>query len=165
MKVNSKLGILIAKIAFFVYIVLSPFINSKYLVALNNMIFKVIFLIAIVAVSFIDLQLAIIMTLAFLVLIINLNKDAIFKPSMSMASMPNIMLPSEHFAVGLPSVKSEDNMVTFPDKCSNTEYEKEQISDDLLNLYIDPKIKPYETYIKQLSSDEQLEMAASGGIN
>ena len=150
-----------AKIAFFIYIVLSPFINYKYIQFLNSVVAKVLLIIVIVMSSFVDLQLAIIITIAFLVLMINLNKDAIFGINNSIPTTPKL---SEHFASGMPLnqlMVPNDNMVTFPDKCSDTTYLKEEISTDLYDLYIDPKVKPYEMYIKQLCHPDSIENASN----
>lgn len=148
-----------AKVAFFIYIVLSPFIPYKPIEFMNHTLFKVLFLILIVITSFVDLQLAIIMTLAFLILIINLNRDVVFgvkhKP-------PPV---SEHFAVNLPLIDPKtETAVNFPDRCDNFEEDRNRISQDLYDLYIDPKIKPYEEYIRALSNPQLIEQASEGAL-
>lgn len=145
-----------AKLAFFVYIVISPFINHQYLSYLNAVGAKVFLILLIVAASFVDLQLAIIMTLALLVLVINLNKDAMFK-----SSPPPMRQKVEHFSVGMPVM---DTITEFPDKCQDMKVENTAISQDLYNLYLDPKIKPYEMFMRQLSSPEFVEKAGSGAF-
>ena len=173
MKFDDK-ALLVAKIAFFVYIVLSPFINHKPISFLNTLPAKILLLIIIVGVSFVDLQLAIIMTLAFLIPIINLNKEAIFGIKHAPMGPPGL---SEHFSVGLPreALASDtrtppytDTMSEFPDskadRCDAYKPEREKISNDLYDLYIDPKIKPYEMYIRALSHPDALNNAAESAV-
>lgn len=149
-----------AKVAFFIYIILSPFIDHKYISFLNTTFAKVILLVLIVVVSFVDLQLAIIMTLAFLVLIVNLNKDVIFGVKKTSAPMPQMPL-SEHF---LEETKKADTIYEFPQKCNIGEVKRDQISTDLYDLYLDPKIKPYEAYIRALSTPSAIEEASESKI-
>jgi hypothetical protein len=162
MKVKIKIDeniLTILKIAFFIYIVLSPFINYKYLTYLNNICIKVILLVIIVTVSFIDLQLAIIMTLAFLILIINMNSSLIFGQK------------TETFSVGLPVAEIKrietlpsQTIYEFPDKCDSPQTlnpDKQTQNKNLYDLYIDSKIKPYEAYIRQLSNPIDIENAAN----
>lgn len=169
MKSDEK-ALLAAKIAFFVYILLSPFVNHKPVSFLNSLPAKILLLVIIVGASFVDLQLAIIMTLAFLILIINLNKEIIFGvKNKAVPAAPGI---SEHFAVGLPREflasdtrePGADTMTAFPDRCDASKGDRERVSKDLYDLYIDPKIKPYEMYIKALSHPEAIENAAESAV-
>jgi hypothetical protein len=205
MKVDQKI-LVSAKVAFFVYILISPFFNYTHVSFMNNMFIKILMLGIIIAASFVDLQLAIIMTLAFLVLIINLNKDVIFgiKQNMPMITLstplvmaempvmnggpgmsgmpggpvmsgmpggpvmsggpggPGVTGVSEHFSVNVPI--ETDNLIEFPDKCDKVTKEKGQISNNLYDLYIDPKIKPYEMYIRQLSNPSTVDEASESKI-
>lgn len=173
--------LLTAKVAFFLYILLSPFINYKYLTFMNQMGWKVLLLVIIVAATFIDLQLSIIMTLAFLILMIHLNKDVIFGGAMRDGMR-------ENFSIGLPVAELQrikdvpgGTISDFPDKCG-AEFEQsnggagsgsgsgegaaaanpiERANINLYDLYIDSKIKPYEAYIRQLSNPIDIENAAN----
>lgn len=175
MKFDDK-ALIAAKIAFFVYIVLSPFINHKPIAFLNSLLAKITLLVIIVGVSFVDLQLAIVMTLAFLILIINLNKEVIFGIKSAPTMYPGTGL-SEHFAVGLPrevlasdtrTPPYTDTMSEFPDsttdRCDALKANRDQVSKDLYDLYIDPKIKPYEMYIRALSHPDALDNAAESAV-
>lgn len=71
--------ILILKIILLVYIVLSPFISYKYMRFINAAFVKIAILLLIILVSFVDLQLAILLMISFLVLLVNLNKESVFK--------------------------------------------------------------------------------------
>lgn len=170
---TDKNVLLTAKIAFFIYIVLSPFINYKYLAFMNQIGWKVLLLVIIVAATFVDLQLSIIMTLAFLILMIHLNKDVIFGGALGGMR--------ENFSIGLPVAELQrikdvpgGTISDFPDKCgvefeqsnsgSGSENTIERANINLYDLYIDPKIKPYEAYIRQLSNPLDIENAANAMI-
>lgn len=143
--------ILASKIVFFMYIVLSPFINHKYLVFLDNLYFKILFIIFIAIASFVDLDLSIILTLALLILVINFQKKP--KEHFNLKITPATPQPPPiSYPVQIPPI------VDFPDTCSIIQ--EIDMSEDLMNHYIDPKIKPYENYIRQLSSKEHIEDAS-----
>lgn len=73
--------LLAAKVALFAFIVTSPFYNVGQVFSfMNNIIVKVFLLGLIVAASFVDLQLAIVLAIAFFILMLNLNNE-IIKPS------------------------------------------------------------------------------------
>lgn len=57
--------------------VISPFINNSWLRFINYTPIKIILLIIIVLLSFIDLQLAVLSMIAFLIILVNLNKEDI----------------------------------------------------------------------------------------
>ncbi len=71
--------LLVVKIMILVYIVLSPFISYTYMRFFNYTAVKIAILILIILVSFVDLQLAVLLMIAFLILLVNLNKENIFK--------------------------------------------------------------------------------------
>ncbi len=145
--------LIIVKILLIIYILLSPFINHKFLTIANTFSFKLTFIILITIVSFIDLQLAILMTLGFLIMVINLNI-----PKQIKQSAPSL----EPFSVNLPVSEnlSTQTISEFPDKCDVKNFNDEDMNTDMYNIYIDSKIKPYENYIKQLSSPELIEKAS-----
>jgi hypothetical protein len=73
--------LLAAKVALFAFIITSPFYNVGQVFSFMNNIFAKIFLLGlIVAASFVDLQLAIVLAIAFFILMLNLNNE-IIKPS------------------------------------------------------------------------------------
>lgn len=71
--------LLAIKILIFIYIIISPFISYEWLSFINITPIKVILLVVIVILSFVDLQLAILAMIAFLILLVNLNKLEIIK--------------------------------------------------------------------------------------
>lgn len=161
MQKKQEQVMLALKIAVFAYIVLSPFLDHRAVTFLNSVGSKIFMIVLIVIASFIDLQLAILMTLGLLVLVINLNKDVIFKN----------VVKREHFSVNMPvalAVKQhvvpvQETIAKFPDSCEQVQnFARDGMSEDLYSIYIDPKIKPYENYIRMLSSPEMLENASNG---
>lgn len=115
--------LLIIKILILVYIVLSPFINYKHMRFMNSTFIKISILILIILVSFVDLQLAILLMVAFLVFLVNLNKDSVFKVKSSVSSEQNLLpqvlsdiktLPEKLYTQTLESSRS------FTDTMQNT---------------------------------------------
>lgn len=138
----------VAKAAVFLYIVVSPFIDYSKASFANQLTFKIAGLLLIVAASFYDLQLAILLTVAFLILHIHLNRDLFL----------GAYKRQEHFSA-VPV--TGDTIYEFPDACdAKIDDDRNRISMDLFNLYIDPKVKPYEEYIRKLSSPEKIDDAA-----
>lgn len=147
-------GWIVAKAVVFVYILLSPFVDHSRLTWANSVPAKIAMLACIVAASFFDLQLAILSTLAFLLLIIHLNRDAVFGARAAQR---------EHFSSRAPL--APDTVSEFPDRCDSRQPEdRDRISRDLYDLYIDPKIKPYEEYIRKLSDPDKLGLAAESAV-
>jgi hypothetical protein len=77
MDINKDDLLLFVKILIFVYIVASPFISHVWLRFVNYTAIKILLLIIIVFLSFIDLQLAVLAMIAFLIILVNLNKEDI----------------------------------------------------------------------------------------
>ena len=77
MDIKQEDVLLFFKIFIFAYIVISPFINNSWLKFINYTPIKIILLIIIVLLSFIDLQLAVLSMIAFLIILVNLNKEDI----------------------------------------------------------------------------------------
>jgi len=77
MDIKQEDVLLFFKIFIFAYIVISPFINNSWLNFINYTPIKIILLIIIVLLSFIDLQLAVLSMIAFLIILVNLNKEEI----------------------------------------------------------------------------------------
>lgn len=144
--------VLSTKIIIFSYIVISPFISYKYLSFLNTIAAKISIILLIIGTTFLDIQLAIILTLAFLILVINLNKSTIEPYIQKLQSSSERMVPIK--------TASSPVISEFPDKCDDIVIEKEQINKDMYDIYIDPKIKAYDAYIRMLSSPNMIEDAS-----
>lgn len=131
MKYVDKI-VLIFKVILFVFVILSPVISYKAVATLNNIYFKISMLAFVVALCFIDFQLGIIAMIAFMILVINLNQK-VFDGFEVQAAEPL------NFACEQPV--------------------QNNISNDLFNLFIDDKIKPYEVYVKMMTNETALDKA------
>lgn len=61
---------------------------------------------------------------------------------------------------------SGDVAYEFPnEKCNTKPFEDTSISNHLINYYIDPKVKPYEVYIRMLTSSDNLESVQTNSVN
>lgn len=84
-------NLLVIKILIFIYIIISPFISHSWLSCVNATPIKVILLIIIVLLSFIDLQLAVLSMIAFFILLVNLNKQDLFKMNTDIKDIKDII--------------------------------------------------------------------------
>ena len=209
----KEMSFLVLKVLIFLYIIASPFINPKNLSLLNTIPAKVILLILIVVSAFYDFQLAILLTIAFFVLLINFNRQQFsslmpgsqVQVPMQQAQAPmQAPLPVTHLSQVSPetiprkilpeiteptptdnllvartplAIQMQDNInatiapysgdtaYEFPDeKCNTKPFEDTSISNHLINYYIDPKVKPYEVYIRMMTSSENLESAQTNTV-
>lgn len=185
--INKDIVLFAFKIAVFGYILTSPFIDhKKYLGLLDTMFAKVLILVLIVAASLVDFQLAILITIALFVMIINFNKEKIgnimisspIVPIKPVYIAPESSITKEKFYNSVPEQKqntknfmvvpyaAEDNMFTFPnDTCNTKPFEDISISTDLIGRYIDPKVKPYEVYIRMITNGDNIEKAQSNLVS
>lgn len=149
------------KVLLFVYILMSPFVPvSK---SLDNVWFKVFVLVGIVLATFADIQLGVVLTIAFLVFMINVNKGSMKKKTESFSVDEPIYNSPEMKEVVQPPFF--ETMVKLPNaQCNDMTYYRDQISNDLFEVYIDEKVKPYEEFIRKMTSPEQLEMAQNNEI-
>ena len=153
---DTKGYILIIKFALFVFIILSPVVNFKYLQVLNSIVIKILLLTLIIGLCFVDFQLALIATIAFLILIINLNNNILQMSSKQIDTFNNgNSLLDQQFQAPVQIPKDIDQTQNIV--CQNNK--KNNINNDLITHYIDDKIKPYEVFIKMMTSDNALEKA------
>lgn len=208
---------LVLKVLIFLYIIASPFINPKNLSLLNTIPVKVIILILVVVSAFYDFQLAILLTIAFFVLLINFNRQqfsSLFPGSqapvpvalapapvptpiasspvtdlsqVSPETIPRKILPeitenptpTDNLLVARTplAIQMQDNInatiapysgetaYDFPnEKCNTKPFEDTGINNHLINYYIDPKVKPYEVYIRMMTSSENLQSAQTNSV-
>lgn len=145
--------VLLLKILLFTFILLSPLMTvSKHLAFLNHSIAKVSLLALICLFCFIDFQLALIATVAFLVLIINLNNNILVK--MQRDQFTDDSLLDAQFAppisISTPEVTMTTNIV-----CQNQQ-PRNDVNEDMLSHYIDDKIKPYDVFIRMMTNEDAL---------
>lgn len=163
---DNKAVFTISKVILVIYIIMSPFIQYQYVSFLDNMIFKVLVLVAIIVACFMDFQLAILMTIAFVIFIINVNTTIIesVKKSIQPDHYTNFQLPQreiEYLRANMPAAQDPQEAA---DNVQCTNPVRTNINDDLANHYIDPKIKPYEVFISMLSDSKSLDNIQNGSI-
>jgi hypothetical protein len=155
-KVNQDVVLLVVKAALFVFILASPFIDFKSFMFLNHTFVKIFLLVAIVIACFFDFQLALIATIAFMILIIHMNTNILMKTTETkIDTFANHTLSVLDQQFGQPTkipdhIDQAQNIV-----CTNNQ--KNDMNEDLISHFIDDKIKPYDVYIQMMTSKDQLE--------
>ena len=114
--------LIVLKIIILGYIVLSPFLSYKYMTFVNATPIKILILLLIVLVSFIDLQLAVLLMIAFLILLVNLNKEVL-------VLLKNKVTSEESGKVLLSKVLSE--IKTIPEQMYVQDINKQEIASKL----------------------------------
>ena len=127
-----------SKLIILALIVLLPFVDYSLISAFDYTVVKVVFLIAIAGLSFYDMQIAVLLTVLFFVLIISSNA-ALFEKAKSKKE---------------PFIMTEFPAAECPVEIKNTQNE------NMMSHYLDDKIKPYESYVKMLSDPEHVDNAA-----
>lgn len=152
---SQDVVLMIVKVALFVFILASPFVDFKSFMFLNNTFVKIFLLVAIVLACFVDFQLALIATIAFMILIIHMNTNILMQTGKNTVdkfeNKPDSLL-DEQF--GTPSKIPDHIDQTQNIVCTNNQ--KNDMNEDLIGHYIDDKIKPYDVFIQMLTSKEQL---------
>ena len=128
----------------FVFILVSPFIKVS---IFSNEYIKVIFLLFIVGTTFYDLKLAILITVLFLILVINSPGKEKYTSN-------------RFFTIG----ENQNNIVKLvdiakapPATCPGARnVDKDNINDNMFDLFFDPKIKPYENIISEITGCDKL---------
>lgn len=160
--------LLVLKVTIFTFIILSPMINFRTVQFLNNVVIKIAILGIVVGICFIDFQLALLTTIAFLILIINLNNNIL-----NMASQTKHIDNFYNYSKQQPASPLDQqfaNSITIPKEIDQTQNivcqnsQKTNINEDLISHYIDDKIKPYEVFISMMTNEEVLEKAQGSTI-
>ena len=132
----------------FILILASPFVK----VALfSNEIVKVVFLLLIVGITFYDLKLAILVTVLFLILVINSPTQ-----KEKYTSIKNYWNTDqeENSIVKLIDISTAPLPKATCPGAPNAD--KEKINDNMFDLFFDPKIKPFENIISEITGCEKL---------
>ena len=156
--------VLILKFVILALIVLVPFVNyQKYLSFFDSTVVRVIMLIIIAAASFYNMETAILLTILFFLMLISahittIKKVSTFSPRMSPpAPVATILTANE------PQDEKEHFVMTnFPDNECHIKKETLEPANPF-GYFVDPKIKPYENYIKMIASPEQVDAASKSG--
>jgi hypothetical protein len=172
-------ALLVAKLAIFLFIVSSPFYDgAKAFSFARNDIVKLLLLLIVIGLAFVDLQLAILAAIAFFIILIytlpNIAeppKDVAIKASRSTVFTETDILPMYEEPVEIAPEAPEEvemrdipqTMFEFPDaRCAvPVEANHAYMNDSINNHYLDDKIKPYEQYISQLTNQDYLEAVSN----
>ncbi len=97
--------LVVLKLIILAYIVISPFISYKYMTFINATPIKILILLLIIVVSFIDLQLAVLLMIAFLILLVNLNKGllSLIKKTVTSEESASLLIPKVLSEIGTMS--------------------------------------------------------------
>lgn len=152
-------AITVTKLVVVFYIIMSCLFDfNKKLTFLDNKLSKIILLMLVLIVLYHDLHLGILLVIAFLMLNIQLNVPI-------MTAMDAKML--ERFLSSQPdnvdTVDTNDKIIhkTIA-PCDNEK--KNEISQNILDYSIDTKVKPYEVFIKLMTTKDHLDSAANSAF-
>jgi len=132
---------------------------------------KILFLIVVVAACFIDFQLALILTIALLVFVIHTNNAFISKASMKTGVASKDTFVNQTMNSKINSKDANEQLGAYfvqpvlpkvKDHTKNIVCDQPKVNDmnkQLLNIYVDQKIKPYEIYVAMMTNEEQLAKA------
>ena len=152
-------AITVTKLIVVFYIIMSCLFDfNRKLTFLDNKLSKIILLMLVLIVLYHDLHLGILLVIAFLMLNIQLNVP-------TMTVMDAIML--ERFLSSQPAkldtVDTEDKIIhNAIVSCDNEK--KNDISQNILDYSIDTKVKPYEVFIKLMTTNDHLDSAANSAF-
>ena len=152
----------LVKILIVVYIVFSVFFEfNNMLTLLDNKFSKIVLLLAILVVTYYDLHTGILLTVAFLILIIQLNSTSL--------DLINHNKNLEFFLSSIPADYDKDEKDPEDVKklkqsleCDNVK--KNEISNDIFDYQIDNKVKPYEVFVKMLTTKDHLDNASNSAF-
>lgn len=149
----------VVKSVIVLYIVFSVVYDFNDLLSfLDNKLSKFVIILIILAVTYFDLHTGILLTVAFLILIIQFNATAI-----------NQNKNLEFFLSSLPAdfdkdEKDSEEVKTFKQSLECDNVKKNEISNDIFDYQIDSKVKPYEVFVKMLTTKDHLDNASNSAF-
>lgn len=149
--------ITLVKVVLVIYIILSSIFNfNMKLTFLDNKVFKILLLIIIIGVIEYDLHTGILLVIAYLLLNIQLNVPTIVKVEERKLELFLASLPTE-----ISELQSQDvSHLDVP--CDNTQ--KNELSTDIFEYSVDTKVKPYEVFVKMMTTKDHLDNAANSAF-
>jgi hypothetical protein len=150
---------LVKTIIVFFILCLVFFDISTSLGVLNNKLFKIVLLLAILATLYFDLHCGILLTILFLMLLIQFNTTTLDAIESKKFELFLASVPSEY--------KKEEPITQFQPQnqkiklveCDNKK--KNEISNDIFDYTVDTKVKPYEVFVKMLTTKDHLDNASN----
>lgn len=151
----------ITKVSIVVVILVLTFFNlSKQLRFIDNKTVKIVLLIGVLGALYYDLHTGILLTVVFLMIMIQLNALSIQsiqqkKLELFLASMPAEFDKDEKESdLGVEIKKSYE--------CGNAK--KDELSEEIFDYSVDSKVKPYEVFVKMMTTKEQLDNASNAAF-
>jgi hypothetical protein len=140
-----------------VLIFISLFVDYSRVIPDNN-ILKILFLLAIIAVSFYNIKISILLTVLFFVIIIKLNKKVLSTNkeqfNISVSYYPDVYV----------NEKQQKRNESIKESCIYYD-NKTDISTKQQDFFLDEKTKPYEEYIKKLVNHNSLKIIQDNSID
>ena len=173
-------ALLIAKLVIFLFIVSSPFYDGATAFSFaRNDIVKLLLLLIVIGLAFVDLQLAILAAIAFFIILIY-TLPHVAGPKETAVQISSTVISAEEEIAPIPPVQVDQvqyepepehevtrdipqTMYEFPDvRCvAPVQANNAYINESITNHYLDEKIKPYEQYISQLTNQNYLEAVSN----
>lgn len=151
----------IVKVSIVALILVLTFINvSKQLRFMDNKAVKIVLLIVVLGALYYDLHTGILLTVVFLMIMIQLNAISIQnihqkKLEMFLASIPADFDKNEKESdLGVEMKKSYE--------CGNEK--KDKLSEDIFDYSVDTKVKPYEVFVRMMTTKQQLDDASNAAF-
>lgn len=151
----------IAKASIVLFILILTFIDlNKQLSFIDNKAVKIVLLIGVLSVLYYDLHTGILVTVVFLMIMIQLNAVSIHniqqkKLEMFLASVPADFDKNEKESdLGVEIKKSYE--------CGNQK--KDKLSEDIFDYSVDNKVKPYEVFVKMMTTKQHLDSASNAAF-
>ena len=136
-------GIKLVLVAF--VLVIATVSVPQYYTFINNQVIKTFLLLIIIGVLFYDIHIGILVLTAFLIIIVQANRIVIEKSHTKLETFKSIGAPQH-----VP--------------CDATLKQKEELSKDMIDYALDDKVRPYEVFIKMMTTTEQLDLASNAAI-
>jgi hypothetical protein len=152
----------VVKILIVVYIVFSVFFQFNTMLSfLDNKMSKIIMLLVILVVTYYDLHTGILLTVAFLILIIQFNASSL--------DIINHNKNLEFFSSSIPAdydkdEKDPEDVKKLKQQLECDNVKKNEISNDIFDYQIDNKVKPYEVFVKMLTTKDHLDNASNSAL-
>lgn len=151
----------VAKVLLVVYIILSSIFDfNKKLSFLDNKPVKILLLLLILGVMVYDLHMGILLVIAFLILNIQLNVPTLNKADERRLEMFLASMPAKLEELQTPASHTVIPQVEVP--CDNKN--KNKLSDDIFDYSVDSKVKPYEVFVKMMTTKDHLDNASNAAF-
>lgn len=160
---DSSLVFLYIKVVLVVFIVFATFFDvGKHLAFLDNKISKLLLLALVVIVLVIDLHTGIILLITFLMLMIQFNNIVVSDIRNKREMFLNMRPAPVDVKDQTPTTVKCDNIKKNEISCNIVNHTMDQQSN--VDYNVDKKVKPYEVFVKMMTTQEHLEKASNSAF-